>query len=282
MTAMSARVARRNVPRIRAAISLGVVAGVVLSLASFASTGGGILTHTTCEVGSRLANLTDAWIPAVLVNSPFGGNASGVGIMNWDFPGAWNGPPPAPGQALKVGMGTGAMNGTTGGAFFTVSISVLESRTATRAGPGMNLPCTAAVQLELQAPQTYAEAGAGVTTVSNLTDAGEADNATLFAGLNGSIQSPAFFENGFTRANMNEISTCGQPGQTIPATMQGLSATFHVNAINQTYLIPDTLPFTEVFSYTFPGDFGTWQIDNLSAPGGPGGGWAFNFAGPCS
>jgi hypothetical protein len=278
---MSARVALRNVLRIRAAISQGVVAGVVLSLASFASTGGGILTHTTCEVGSRVAYPNDTWIPAVLVNSPFGGNASGMGIMNWDFPGAWNGPPPAPGQTLKVGMGTGDLNGTAGGAFFTVSLSVFQSRTVTQAGPGMNLPCTASVQLDLQAPQTYAEAGARVTTVSNLTDAGEADNATLFAGLNGSIQSPAFFDNGFTRANTNEISTCGQQGKTVPAAMQGLGVTFHVAAINQTYLIPETLPFTEVFSYTFPGDFGNWQVDNLSEPGGPGGGWAFSYS-PCA
>jgi len=40
--------------------------------------------------------------------------------------------------------------------------------------------------------------------------------------------------------------------------------------------------YTATWSYWFPPDFGTWQIDNLSAPGGPGGGWAFNFVGHCS
>ncbi len=278
---MSSRATPRNVPRTRVAVALGVVAGVVLSFVSFATTGGGILTHTTCEVGSPVANLTDVWIPAVLVNSPFGGNASGTGVMDWNFPGAWNGPPPAPGQTLRTGWGTRALNGTTLGAFFTVSLSVLEVRSVTRAGPGLNLPCTTPVQLKLQSPQTYGGAGAEVTTISNLTDAGEADNATLFPGLSGSTRSPTFFVNGFTRANMNEISTCGKAEQSLPVITQGLGVTFHVTAANQTYLIPDALPFTEVFSYTFPADFGTWEVDNLSEPGGPGGGWAFSYS-PCA
>lgn len=279
---MSARGAPRNVTGPRVATSLGVVVGIAIAVATFASAGGGILAHVTCDTGPSLAHQTDAWIPAVLVNSPFGGNASGTGIMNWNFPGAWNGPPPAPGHVFKLGWGTGALNGTTSGAFFAVNISVFVPKNTTLIGPGENHPCNSAIELELQAPSTYGGSASSIQTVSNFTNAGEAVNATLFPGLNGSVQSPAFFSNGFYDANRPSVTTCSAAGETLPLTTQGLGVTFHIEANNSTYQIAYELPFTEEFSYTFPADFGTWQVDNLSAPGGPGGGWAFNFLGACT
>jgi hypothetical protein len=41
-----------------------------------------------------------------------------------------------------------------------------------------------------------------------------------------------------------------------------------------------TVTVTADFEYTFPSDSGVWGVDNLSAPGGPGGGWAFSYT-PC-
>ncbi|MGC2034334.1 MAG: hypothetical protein WA761_02675 [Thermoplasmata archaeon] len=62
---------------------------------------------------------------------------------------------------------------------------------------------------------------------------------------------------------------------------QGLPVKLLFTENEQNFSVPYVLPFTEQYTYTFPANFGTWQVDNLSAPGGPGGGWAFSYS-PCS
>jgi|SRR5271157_1292535 len=270
---------RRRFAVLGTAVACAAVVGMLLW--TFVGTWSPLL-HITCEDQSAVAHQTDAWIPAVLINSPYGGIGNGTGILDWSFPGAWNGPPPAPGQVLKTGVGSGALNGTSTDALFTVNITLYSVANVTQLGPGTNSPCSAPVRIALQSPGTYGITAAPILTVSNLTDRGEADNVTVFPGLNGQTQSPAFFDNGFTVQTTASISTCSAGEQVLPVATQGLPATFQVNVNNRTYQLPYELPFTEKFTYTFPANFGTWQIDNLSAPGGPGGGWAFNFVGPCT
>jgi len=66
----------------------------------------------------------------------------------------------------------------------------------------------------------------------------------------------------------------------LPVRTLGLSVSFRIDLGNQSFWIATELPFTEQYHYSFPANFGTWQVDNLSAPGGSGGGWAFSYS-PC-
>jgi hypothetical protein len=238
------------------------------------------LLHWTCANETLVSHGTNVWIPAVLVNSPYGGNATGQGLMAWNFPGAWNGPPPASGQTLETGWGTNSSNGTSAGAFFTVNVSIYSVRSVIALGPGTDSQCAQSYGIALESPEQYGGISAGVRTLSNLSDKGEADNITGYPGSQGGVPTP-HFANGFEGSGNAFISTCGMPGLSRPVKSNYLDVSFVLSVAGKTISVPYVLPFSDYFTYNFPANFGTWQIDNLSAPGGSGGGWAFSYS-PCS
>ena len=239
------------------------------------------LFHWTCTNQTQLAHEANAFVPVVLVNSPYGGSASGNGSMAWNFPGAWNGAPPPPGNVFRIGWGTSASNGTTVGAFYTVNVSLYRVADVVQWGAGSNNRCTGQVRIELQAPSIYGVTSAFVPTPSNLSDMGEATNVTIYTAQAVARTTPTF-DNSFNASNRENISTCGAAPLVLPVITSSLTVFFRFSVVGQTYSVPYVLPFLESFNYSFPANFGTWQIDDLSVPGGPGGGWAFNYVGPCT
>jgi len=201
--------------------------------------------------------------------------------MSWTFPGAWNGAPPHPGETFMTGWGTNASNGTASAVLFTVSAEAYATENTTVWGPGSNVHCSSEYDVELESPTTYGATSTWISTPSNLTDAGEANNVSVYAELS-SVSSQVFFSNGFSQSNAQSISTCGGSVLTLPVRSNFLTIRIPFVIGGQSTLLAYSLPFEEEYNYTFPGSGGTWQIDNLSAPGGPGGGWAFNYTGPCS
>ena len=81
-------------------VSIAVVLVGLLTLASLTSWGP--LAHWACENARPVAHDTDALIPSVLVNSPYGGIGNGTGLTPWNFPTAENG---------VVGWGAGNQGG---------------------------------------------------------------------------------------------------------------------------------------------------------------------------
>jgi hypothetical protein len=238
------------------------------------------LFHWTCVDQTQVAREGNAFVPVALVNSPYGGRAVGNASMAWNFPGAWNGPPPPPGDNFRVGWGTSSANGTTNGAFYMVNVSLYRVEDAVEWGPGTNARCAGQVRIQLQAPTIYGATSTRVPTPSDLSDYGEATNLTIYPGQPNARTTP-FFNNSFTGSNTRDVSTCGTASLVLPVTTSFLTVTFRFDVSGQNYSIPFALPFLGAFNYTFPANFGTWQVDNLSAPGGPGGGWAFNYVGAC-
>jgi hypothetical protein len=219
--------------------------------------------HWTCQPVSRVLNQT-VQIPSVLVNSPYGGNASGAVML-----------PPGFLPGFLVGMGTGATNGGSTAAAFLSNITVSVVKNGTVWGAGTNRRCSGPFEITL-APIGAPSLGIPLLGLGNISDRLEPD--LLFP------QSPdlIYFSNGFQSANWENISTCGGTAQKLPlvfATYLTLSAHFAWGGEN--HAVPFNLPMvSSQFEYEFPADFGTWQVDNLSAPGGPGGGWAFSYS-PC-
>lgn len=250
--------------------ALLVVGGLVL-VPTFL-TSWGAAAHWTCASGTVTDQEVDAWIPDVLVNSPYGGSASGVGVLPAGFPG---------GLSVPYGVGTSASNGSAYGAFFEVNLSYADDVSDLALGPGANVRCALPLQVDVRPPLQGGGTATPIDKPSNLSDMSEARNATIFAGLLGAVPSPAWFNNSFSQPNGASVSTCGLPAQTASVRTFGLRLSFPITVGNRSYSLPFVLPATELFTYRFPGNFGTWEIDNLSAPGGPGGGWAFSYV-PCS
>ena len=102
-------------------------------------------------------------------------------------------------------------------------------------------------------------------------------NLTQFPG-----DASPYFSNGFYYANEQNISTCGRGTEGVNVTSSYLTVWVPFSYDGKNYTQPLILPYIQSFHYSFPGRVGNWQVDNLSAPGGPGGGWAFNYVGSCT
>jgi hypothetical protein len=118
-----------------------------------------------------------------------------------------------------------------------------------------------------------------IQVTSNLTDQGEATTVNFSGQFNGTPTVP-IWNNGFTASNSPNLTTCDHAGATRNVTSYGLPLDIPVSIGGVHLVIPYVFPFTDTFQYSFPIN-GTWAVDNLSEPGGPGGGWAFDYLGPC-
>lgn len=235
------------------------------------------LLHWTCGYRTKVAEGV-TFVPAILVNSPFGGNATGKGTLPPYFPGSLGYPNRSSWQTSF------ALNGTASGTFNSVNVSIFQGSSELVLGPGTNSHCSQAFSVvPSQPPYLGTYAGWALGTVSNLSDRGET-SSYIPSSYEGYRSLAVFFNNSFTGANAVAISTCKTPARsvTLAANSDSLlvSIGFSLNGKNLT--APFVLPFVESYIYWFPANFGTWQVDNLSAPGGPGGGWAFNYWGSCT
>lgn len=115
---------------------------------------------------------------------------------------------------------------------------------------------------------------------NNTSDSNEPHTATLPTLENGGGQSPRFNAS-YLLPNEPAIATCSRGAQSLPLVISDRLTIDFPAAPDLPSSLWYTLTFVQTFHYLFPSDFGTWQIDNLSTPGGPGGGWAFSYS-PCS
>lgn len=260
-----ARNPARSLRRV-ALISVGGVLVVLVLLLGWSVFGAwGPLLHSQCEARG-VAGTFNAQIPALLLNSPYGGLAWG----NVSF---------VPGFLPNnvTGEGTRDSNGGADWAGFDSNVIVDSVENATVWGAGENAPCASPYSITLGPTGNLAQ-GIPIMGPGNVSDALE---PTTIA--NGTL-SNVYFSNGFTVSNGADVSTCGETAKSLPQVVSSyLILTFRFVSAGQSHVVPFDLPMTSSqYHYWFPANFGTWQVDNLSAPGGPGGGWAFNYVGPCT
>jgi hypothetical protein len=264
---------RRPGGRLSIALSLaaGAASGLVIATIVFALWGFG--PHTSCRDEGQLT-VSEGGLPAVLVNSPYRGSASGEGILAADFPGG-------PGYPTSRGSyGVPAANGTASGAFFSVNLSVHAEANVSRWSAGPSSFCTNSFEIVPQPSPISSSLPWQIPVQSNLTDRGESVTVNLSGYLTGSPVIPSW-NNGFTFSNHPNVTTCGRPGFSLNVTSHYLMVGVPALVYGVETIVPFSLPFTDVYQYSFPTN-GTWAVDNLSAPGGPGGGWAFDYLGACT
>jgi hypothetical protein len=262
-------------PRGRVSIVLslasGVASGLIIATIVFAVWGFG--PHTSCRDEGQLT-VSEGGLPAVLVNSPYRGSAFGEGILAADFPGG-------PGYPTSSGSyGVPAANGTASGAFFSVNLSVHAEANVSRWSAGPSSFCTSSFEIVPEPSPISSSLPWQIPVQSNLTDRGESVTVNLSGYLTGNPVIPSW-NNGFTFSNHPNVTTCGRPGFSLNVTSHHLTVGVPALVSGAETIVPFSLPFKEVYQYSFPTN-GTWAVDNLSAAGGPGGGWAFDYLGPCT
>lgn len=261
---------------VAAGIAVALVATVLLSSWS-------PVVHWTCDE-TEVAESGTFLLPLGLVNSPFGGNGSVLSV----FPSRAVGYPPSWASTQSVG-GTES-NGSIWGAFLLVTANVSSLSTELVLGPGGDDRCSNQFSFAFHVVPTNQGGfgyGGELFTQPWMPEFGTGSPTDRdepftwnFSTTPGTTSST--FHNGFYESNAASVSTCGTSGRSVPVKSSGLTTWIPFSWNGQNYSEPAVLPLSETFLYSFPGDFGTWEVDNLSAPGGPGGGWAFNYLGPCT
>lgn len=243
------------------------VATVVLVLPTLLG-GWAPLLHYACVHEEGSAVTLYAWVPALMINSPYGGEAFGNGTV-----------PPGPlspsGQGLVYELGEA--NGSAAWAGFRAEFNVSRVENQTLWGAGQDVRCKS----PFSASASYwgdIVLGGPLLGSGNISDSGEPTSLNHWT-YPGDVNLTV--SNGFTGNNSRSISTCGKPAAMNFTSSSRFIVEIPVLLGGVEYSLPYVLPIQESFHYVFPSDFGTWQVDNLSAPGGPGGGWAFSYT-PCS
>jgi hypothetical protein len=252
-------------------ISFAVVlaAAVIALLIPSILAGWAPLVHWTCSEQEMSREVT--WIPVVLINSPFGGYASGNGSL----PAGYLGPK----TILPSASGTDAYNGNVSGVLYEVWGNVSRDTNEMAWGPGANVRCSQAYTVRLgglnsQPPSSYSGGLFGPGLQSDLGEPHEYNFSTQPSG------STVYFSNGFVERNSANISTCGKTAQSLSIPLHKIDVTIAIPPSSGSNYPPQplVLPLDQSYHYVFPANFGTWQVDNLSAAGGPGGGWAFSYS----
>lgn len=230
--------------------------------------GVGVLSHVTCQMITSVSSQTDRWVPAVLLNTPYGGWGYGQGIADW------------PGPGLQA-SGVTSRDGNSSAAFDEQNATLYSVRNSTRGGPGPDRPCSAAYVAEITYPQVEGSGAWSIYSPSPKSDANESSSVAMF-GQSTNVSALVFISNGFRYANAASISTCnGGPGTVRHLHVPSVTVSIPFNVSGRDIRTTVTIVEPENFTYDFPANFGTWDVDNLSAAGGPGGGWAFSYS-PCA
>ncbi len=258
-----------------------VVGCIALSIALFAPTflaGWAPLLHHSCDT-SGVAGTSTLWVPLSILNAPYGGK----GFVNSSIPSGFFGTSANTNPPNLVGGWAG--NGSVWGGFYKVNATVYYVSNSTEWGPGSNVACRDPFAISLRSVipgqgyegELFTWPGAPLFGPNSSSDQFE-PNRLYFSSAPG--DSSAYFSNGFTLPNLRNLTTCGLPAKTFSTSSTGLTIRipFDVGGRNETQSL--TLPWIQSFNYWFPSNFGVWQVDDLSAPGGPGGGWAFSYS-PC-
>jgi len=250
MTAAPHARARQTTLVVAVAVAMTVAGGLGVFL---------LLTSSShpCVPGSVVAVENHTLTPQVLVNSPFLGSGTGtyLGV--------------SPSNLSPSGPIVGAENGSVWGHFEDFRSTIRE---------GVHQDTSNACDGQFFVSQTDNLSGGTQSLGSGLrNDSSEQE----WVGDNGTGYSLVYLNNSFTSATTS-VSTCGLDRETLGLTSDHFSIRLPFSTEGHPENVTVEVNALVSLAYTFPADGGTWLIDNLSAPGGPGGGWAFSFLGPCT
>jgi len=241
--------------RLRAAVAIALI--VVLStpvvIVSFAHQ-----SRSACEQGPAVAVLAHSLTPYLLLNSPYNGSAQGEFRV-------WNN---SAGGAGWWGEVDYAQNGVVTDQFRDLQWTVYQA-----------VPSGAGVSCQGEYITESRDNGAG--GINQYGPYTNDSSEPRWSGENGTSYARVIFNNSFSRTTQ-VVDTCDRGQERLGLESTHVSIVIPVNITGQGVQVPTTVSVFSNYTYTFPAEAGAWAVDNLSAPGGPGGGWAFSYLGPCT
>jgi hypothetical protein len=251
----------------------GVVVGTLVVLAIFAAGGWGVLSHTECMRGTAITN-EGAWTPFSLVNAPYlGSTVYRAQFMNWGLFG-WTNVTIGPPGSLTGGN-------ISAGYFETQNWTVFTQSNRSEIGPGLNQPCRAGYAAAMS-HTTFDVSDSGFP-LQGPGNTSNADEPTSFSG-NGSVSSQfpsAVFANGFGAPNRPSVSTRGQAATERNFSSTSFDVSLTVTGSEGPITTTIVIISNETYTYYFPANGGTWQVDDLQLNAGlRGPGLAFSWQ-PC-
>lgn len=253
-----------------AASGVGGIGAIVLLVVGgpMSPLGWSAVSHSECQViGASLETLS-AWIPALIVQAPYGGMAWGnasVPAGSLSYP-----------EGSSNGYQSSARDGGSTWSGFLGEINISSLQNVTVLGDGADVTCRSAHSVTLVRSGGVV-LGAPLLGPGNESDVGEPSTLGYFSAPG---EANVSISVGFTDSSGGDISTCSEAAESSEMVSVEFGIDLPGNQSAHSAGLSDVLPITESFHYTFPANYGVWQIDNLSAAGGPGGGWAFSYS-PC-
>jgi hypothetical protein len=247
----------------RSRVILAVLVGIVVALPlPFLSAFEG---NAGCVAGPVVATEQSVFTPVILFNSPTGGSSTGSVITH-------NGS-----EATTITYGTG-QNGSVIG-FFNVENWTIYSDVS----HGFGAPNCSGL---FSTTNSTTDGGVSGNIPAGGAPSGWAENfsndstePTNYLGF-GSHGPPLNFSNQFYSTTFT-YSNCGSGATSRVAVSNHIEVSLGFESGGAWHAAEVTINVQTTYLYHFPANGGTWQVDNLSAPGGPGGGWAFSYLGPC-
>ena len=235
-----------------AVVVVGILLGSSVVVLSFGESGGG------CSPGTVVAEVNDTLTPWLLLNSPFDGSAHGS----------------VPIQNGSLNLTLFANNsGSVWGFFERESWTVRSGQS----NGGADSSCSSVFFLS---PKN--EWSSDVLPLFNSSSPAYRNDSAEWDWVNiTGTPGPIYFHNRFYEST-SRLSTCGTNASVLTATSDHVSVYVQFMYKGMSNVVQTTIPVTTSYRYIFPANAGTWSIDNLSAPGGPGGGLAFAFLGSCA
>jgi hypothetical protein len=213
-----------------------------------------------CQQGSLVATLSDALTPWIIVDTPFAGYAEGQ--YTWQNGSVTNN--------LRFSDGE---NGSVFGYFEFENWSIYTEQPS-----GGLARCSASFEAVAHDTGTSSINGNPLdTTVQFENDSA----APTSIGSNASGIPVTYYDASFQSETFS-VSTCGSGWTNLTTASDTSRFGLGFLAGGSWHILTETATISAQYFYHFPPNAGTWSVDNLSSPGGPGGGWAFSYLGPCS
>jgi hypothetical protein len=249
-------------------ITIGIVAGLIVTVTITAAGGLSLLSHLECKRGEPVSTIL-LWTPFDLANSPYLGSTSYSAAFQVYEP-----------FGLTVVTDTNSLrNGNVSAGYFqTENWTIFSQSNSSEVGPGFDTACDSPYDVE-PAPTNFSSSFGGYV-LQGPGNTSNVNEPTAFP-IAPPQRPPAVFSNGFTTANRPSVSTCGTHSKEVNFASKsfGISITFLGRYGPVT--THATVPSDQNFTYYFPANAGTWLVDDLQLNSGlQGPGLAFSWQ-PC-
>jgi hypothetical protein len=209
----------------------------------------GIVNHYAC-VPMNAVVAQAFWTPVLIVNSPYGGNATGTTYV----PASW-----LP-KGTEQSWSTIALNGSSEGLFMLLNWTLHNAQTLIVAGPGFNLKCGGSYLALLQPNPTMDSMSVGLSGNLTSTDGRIPPYSSLFSTMGYPF---AEFQDQFSNSTVSStFNSCSDGGFGGSSNSSNIPVEIPFNVGGKIVSVNSSVEWSQHYVYWFAS--GNWLADNLT------------------